>query len=189
MPKSFKIALIVLGVFIFIIPLLIFMFGVFFIEKVQAQSTVKDKVAALKSVVLGTGNSRKLNIVVLKDIVEEGWTNYITTYRLVFNVGAKGKVVEINNVYKSDLTPQYKIGDTIDLTGKEISESRDYPIGMPTGGGIPEVVRVKRYLQLEKMNIIPADSKGVVEYTLEVPYDQFTIYQQKSYMNTMGMQD
>lgn len=54
MPKSLKIALVVLAILFVGIPFLIFLFGMFFINSVKAQSTLKEKVAALKDFVLPT---------------------------------------------------------------------------------------------------------------------------------------
>lgn len=44
MPKSLKIALIVLAIFIFVIPFFIFLFYMFFLKKVQAKSTTGSTV-------------------------------------------------------------------------------------------------------------------------------------------------
>ena len=49
MPKSLKIALVVMGILFVGIPFLIFLFGMFFINSVKAKDTLKEKVEAFRT--------------------------------------------------------------------------------------------------------------------------------------------
>ena len=58
MPKSLKIALVVLGILFVGIPVIMVLFAMFFFDSVRAKNTLKEKVASLKSVI---GNGKVPN--------------------------------------------------------------------------------------------------------------------------------
>lgn len=185
MPKSLKIALIIMGVLFVGIPFLIFLFGMFFINSVKAQSTLKGKVSTLGSLIFPSNNGKGdtksgIKIIDKEPTFEKDWTMFITSYELKIKPGTQGKITAIKNVYQDAINPKHKIGDVIVLIESQISSGfRDFPIILPSDGE-PTTGRVV-YLEMEQMLDNP-QGKGVIEYTVEVPLNAVTIYRQVSHV-------